>query len=65
MVVTEIHCVQSMHLWRESSSKINAELYDGYRAGNIEKKVHEILAGIVFEVILLWYLFIFHQAGPF
>lgn len=54
-----------MHLWRESSSKINAELYDGYRAGNIEKKVHEILAGIIFEVILLWYLFIFHQAGPF
>nr|GME16512.1 ABC transporter A family member 7-like [Ipomoea batatas] len=42
----EISCVQGLHLWRNSSSQINDELYKGYRKGNSEKKINEITAGL-------------------
>ncbi|KAL4559226.1 hypothetical protein LXL04_031361 [Taraxacum kok-saghyz] len=41
----EIRCVEGQHLWRNSSSDINNELYTGYRRGNSEDKINEILAG--------------------
>ncbi|XP_076893261.1 ABC transporter A family member 7-like [Bidens hawaiensis] len=44
----EIRCVQGQHLWRNSSSDINTELYAGYRKGNPEGKINEILAGYDF-----------------
>ncbi|KAK9049056.1 hypothetical protein SSX86_031977 [Deinandra increscens subsp. villosa] len=44
----EVRCVQSQHLWRNSSSDINNELYAGYRKGNPEEKINEILAGYDF-----------------
>ncbi|KAL8225644.1 hypothetical protein R6Q57_018201 [Mikania cordata] len=44
----EIRCVQGQLLWRNSSSDINNELYAGYRKGNREEKVNEILAGYDF-----------------
>ncbi|CAI9277150.1 unnamed protein product [Lactuca saligna] len=45
---TEIRCVQGQHLWRDKSSDINIELYAGYKKGNSEKKINEILAGYDF-----------------
>ncbi|CAH9126171.1 unnamed protein product [Cuscuta epithymum] len=44
----DIKCVQGLHLWRNSSSEINEELYRGYRKGNSEKKINEILAAYNF-----------------
>ncbi|KAM0035611.1 putative ABC-type sulfate transporter [Helianthus debilis subsp. tardiflorus] len=44
----EIRCVQGQQLWRNSSSDINNELYAGYRKGNPEEKINEILAGYDF-----------------
>ncbi|PON57305.1 ABC transporter A, ABCA [Parasponia andersonii] len=44
----EIRCVQGLHLWRNSSSEINNELYKGYRKGNSERKINEILAAYDF-----------------
>ncbi|CAI9266700.1 unnamed protein product [Lactuca saligna] len=41
----EIICVQGQHSWRNSSTDINNELYAGYRKGNSEEKINEILAG--------------------
>jgi hypothetical protein len=41
----EASCVQGLHLWRDSSSVINDELYQGYRKGNSEGKINEIVAG--------------------
>lgn len=32
-------------MWRNSSSEINDELYKGYRKGNPERKINEILTG--------------------
>ncbi|KAI3685132.1 hypothetical protein L6452_34366 [Arctium lappa] len=43
-VEKEIRCVQGLHLWRNSSSDVNNELYAGYRKGNSEEKINEILA---------------------
>ncbi|XP_024973039.1 ABC transporter A family member 7-like isoform X1 [Cynara cardunculus var. scolymus] len=43
-VEKEIRCVQALHLWRNSSSDVNNELYAGYRKGNSEDKINEILA---------------------
>ncbi|KAL7608347.1 hypothetical protein Lser_V15G12750 [Lactuca serriola] len=43
-VEKEIRCVQAQHLWRDRSSDINNELYAGYKKGNSEKKINEILA---------------------
>ncbi|KAL9241235.1 hypothetical protein vseg_015366 [Gypsophila vaccaria] len=44
----EVTCVQGLHLWRNSSSAINDELYKGYRKGNREKKIEEIVAAYDF-----------------
>lgn len=41
----EVQCVQGFSLWRNSSSEINDELYKGYRKGNPERKINEIVAG--------------------
>ncbi|XP_050221977.1 ABC transporter A family member 7-like isoform X2 [Mercurialis annua] len=40
----EVACVQGVNLWRNSSSEVNEELYKGYRRGNSEEKINEILA---------------------
>ena len=42
----ELKCVQGLTLWRNSSSEINDELYKGYRKGNPEGKINEIVAGM-------------------
>lgn len=44
----EINCVQGLHLWRNTSSEINDELYKGYRKGNPQSKINEITAGYDF-----------------
>ncbi|VFQ62764.1 unnamed protein product [Cuscuta campestris] len=44
----DISCTQGLHLWRNSSSKINDELYRGYRKGNLEKEINEIIAAYDF-----------------
>lgn len=35
-------------MWRNSSSEINNELYKGYRYGNSERKINELLSGYLF-----------------
>ncbi|KAK9996016.1 hypothetical protein SO802_020702 [Lithocarpus litseifolius] len=47
-VLGEVNCVQGLHLWRNSSSVVNDELYKGYRKGNSEKKINEITAAYDF-----------------
>uniref|UniRef100_A0A161ZY86 ABC transporter domain-containing protein n=1 Tax=Daucus carota subsp. sativus TaxID=79200 RepID=A0A161ZY86_DAUCS len=44
-VQQDASCVQGLQFWRNSSSDINDELYKGYRKGNSERKINEILAG--------------------
>nr|DAD21804.1 TPA_asm: hypothetical protein HUJ06_023267 [Nelumbo nucifera] len=44
----DIDCIESFHLWRENSSIINRELFEGYRHGNSAKKIHEILGAYDF-----------------
>ncbi|KAL5544420.1 hypothetical protein UlMin_008204 [Ulmus minor] len=44
----EIRCAQGLHLWRNSSREVNNELYKGYRKGNPERKINEILAAYDF-----------------
>lgn len=41
----EVRCVQGLNLWRNGSAEINDELYRGYRKGNSEGKINEIVAG--------------------
>ncbi|KAL7139200.1 hypothetical protein ABFS83_09G034600 [Erythranthe nasuta] len=43
-----VRCVQVLQVWRNSSSEINDELYKGYRNGNSERKINEILAAYDF-----------------
>lgn len=43
---SDVRCVQGLHLWRNSSSEINNELYKGYRKGNPERQINEIVAGL-------------------
>ncbi|PQQ01321.1 ABC transporter A family member 8-like [Prunus yedoensis var. nudiflora] len=45
----EVRCVQGLHLWRNSSSEVNSELYKGYKKGNSERKINEILAAYDFS----------------
>lgn len=47
-VQQEVKCVQGLHLWRNTSFEINDELYKGYRKGNSERKINEILAAYDF-----------------
>ncbi|KAL8465014.1 hypothetical protein ACS0TY_034480 [Phlomoides rotata] len=44
----DVRCVQGLNLWRNGSSDINDELYKGYRKGNSEGKINEILAAYDF-----------------
>ncbi|EXB93458.1 ABC transporter A family member 7 [Morus notabilis] len=44
----EIICVEGVPLWRNSSADVNNELYKGYRKGNTERKINEILAAYDF-----------------
>ena len=41
----EVICAQGLHLWRNSASVVNDEMYKGFHKGNSEGKVNEILAG--------------------
>ncbi|KAK9090674.1 hypothetical protein Sjap_023851 [Stephania japonica] len=43
-----VRCTNGLHLWRNSSSMINDELFKGYRQGNSERKVNEIVAAYDF-----------------
>ncbi|KAK6123306.1 hypothetical protein DH2020_042957 [Rehmannia glutinosa] len=47
-LVSYVRCVQGLNLWRNSSSEINDELYRGYRKGNSERKINEIVAAYDF-----------------
>ncbi|KAI8528928.1 hypothetical protein RHMOL_Rhmol12G0186000 [Rhododendron molle] len=47
-VTQEAICVQGQNLWRNSSSEINDELYKGFRKGNSEGKINEIVAAYDF-----------------
>ena len=44
----EVQCVQGLHSWCNSSSKINDELFKGYHKGNSERKINEIVAAYDF-----------------
>ncbi|KAG6587528.1 ABC transporter A family member 7, partial [Cucurbita argyrosperma subsp. sororia] len=44
----EVICAQGLHLWRNSASVVNDEMYKGFHKGNSEGKVNEILAGFDF-----------------
>ncbi|XP_074285015.1 ABC transporter A family member 7-like [Silene latifolia] len=44
----DVTCVQGLHLWRNSSSVVNDELYKGYRKGTPEKKIEEYVAAYDF-----------------
>ncbi|KAF9671484.1 hypothetical protein SADUNF_Sadunf12G0052500 [Salix dunnii] len=41
-------CVQSRSLWRNSSTEINDQIYQGYEKGNAERKYNEILGAYDF-----------------
>nr|XP_017188524.2 ABC transporter A family member 7-like isoform X2 [Malus domestica] len=45
----EARCVQGLHLWRNTSSEINSELYKGYKKSNSERKINEILSAYDFS----------------
>ncbi|KAH0691725.1 hypothetical protein KY290_019919 [Solanum tuberosum] len=47
-VQQEISCVKGLHLCRNSSHEINDELHKGYRNGNPERKINEIIAAYDF-----------------
>lgn len=42
----EVRCAQGLYLWRNTSSKVNDELFKGYHRGNSEGKINEIVAGL-------------------
>ncbi|PIA27921.1 hypothetical protein AQUCO_07400037v1 [Aquilegia coerulea] len=45
----EVRCVQGVNLWRDSSSVVNEELYNGYRQANVRtREINEILAAYDF-----------------
>ncbi|CAM8881361.1 unnamed protein product [Rhodiola kirilowii] len=62
IVHKEIRCVQGLRLWRNTSSEVNDLLFKGYRKGNSERKINEILAGYDFSNsnekkfnVIVWY----------
>ncbi|KAI4336022.1 hypothetical protein L6164_014600 [Bauhinia variegata] len=40
----EVRCAQVLNIWRNSSSEVNNELYQGYRRANTERQINEIVA---------------------
>lgn len=49
----EVKCVQGLHLWRDSTSVVNDELFKGYRGGNSGRKINEIAAGLACFAFLM------------
>uniref|UniRef100_A0A0V0IV07 Putative ABC transporter A family member 7-like n=1 Tax=Solanum chacoense TaxID=4108 RepID=A0A0V0IV07_SOLCH len=45
---TDVICVEGLNLWRNSSAEINDELFKGYREGNTQGILNEILAAYDF-----------------
>ncbi|KAM3307861.1 ABC transporter A family member 7 isoform X2 [Capsicum chacoense] len=45
---TDVICAEGLYLWRNSSAQINDELFKGFREGNTEGKVNEVLAAYDF-----------------
>nr|BAO45863.1 ATP-binding cassette transporter subfamily A member [Acacia mangium] len=45
----EISCAQGLHLWRNNPSEVNNELFKGYRKGNPERQINEIVAAYDFQ----------------
>ncbi|KAF7850561.1 hypothetical protein BT93_L5312 [Corymbia citriodora subsp. variegata] len=44
----DVSCAQGLGGWRNSSSAVNDELYKGYRKGNTQGQINEIVAGYDF-----------------
>ncbi|KAK1298244.1 ABC transporter A family member 7 [Acorus calamus] len=44
----KVKCVQGLHSWRSSSSAVNDEMFKGYRQGNPQKKINEIVTAYDF-----------------
>ncbi|XP_055830380.1 ABC transporter A family member 7-like [Solanum dulcamara] len=44
----DVICVEGLNLWRNSSAEINDELFKGFREGNTEGKLNEVLAAYDF-----------------
>lgn len=55
----EVLCVQGQHVWRKSYSEINDELSKGYKDGNTEGSINEIMAGEFHGHVLLFWTYIF------
>ncbi|XP_050379018.1 ABC transporter A family member 7-like isoform X3 [Argentina anserina] len=49
LIEQEVRCAQGLHVWRNSSSEVNNELYKGYRYGNSERKINELLSAYDFS----------------
>lgn len=41
----EVRCVKGLSLWRNNSIEINNEIFKGYRQGNHEEIINEVVAG--------------------
>ncbi|KAL6181460.1 hypothetical protein ACLB2K_048115 [Fragaria x ananassa] len=57
-----VECVEGLPLWRNTSTEVNNELYKGYRNGNSEGKINELLGAYDFSNsdknnfnVSLWY----------
>ncbi|KAJ0988058.1 hypothetical protein J5N97_006414 [Dioscorea zingiberensis] len=44
----DVECVQGLPLWRRSSSEVNDELFKGYRKGNAEGMINEVMVAYDF-----------------
>ncbi|KAM5570460.1 ABC transporter A family member 7-like [Rosa sericea] len=44
-----VECVEGLPLWRNTSTEVNNELYRGYRNGNSEGKINEVLGAYDFS----------------
>ncbi|XP_064976018.1 ABC transporter A family member 8-like, partial [Musa acuminata AAA Group] len=44
----EVNCIKNLYLWRENSSIINEELFQGYRKGNPAHKISEYVGAYDF-----------------
>ncbi|KAF3781959.1 hypothetical protein EJ110_NYTH21079 [Nymphaea thermarum] len=51
----EVKCVKGLNLWRNNSLDINAELFKGYRKGNMKKETNQFVAGLHHELLLTPY----------
>ena len=58
---TEVKCVQGLPLWRDNTSVINDELFKGYRKGNTDEKINEVVAGNPFRYYQACLIFILNS----